>query len=352
MAHVVFVAILTALLAFVLFWGFRNLTRERWQFLAVVPLRKETGSQWSGLNLTTYGLINAAACVFGAVVLFVLLGAVAVPPPMIYALALGVLAVGIPASGSIARIVEKKAHTLTIGGASFAGLVTAPVIVALVNQVSAQVGARAMPVLPALAALSIAYSFGEGLGRLACISFGCCYGRRCSEVHPLLQALFRNRCFVFFGQTKKIAYESGLEGEPVVPIQAVTSIIYVAVGLAGLVAFLASCHLLAFVLVTTVTQVWRALSELLRSDYRGGGVVTAYQKLAILAVLFTFILVLTIPRSPTPPPVPDIWAGLVSIWDPGILLFFQALGVLMFTHMGRSRVTGSTLSFRVLRERV
>jgi hypothetical protein len=39
-----------------------------------------------------------------------------------------------------------------------------------------------MPIVPALAAVMIAYTFGEALGRLACISFGCCYGVSISKL--------------------------------------------------------------------------------------------------------------------------------------------------------------------------
>ena len=58
-------------------------------------------------------------------------------------------------------------------------------------------------VLPVCAAMAVAYGFGEGLGRLACISFGCCYGKPLSQVHPLIQKILNGRGFVFSGETKK-----------------------------------------------------------------------------------------------------------------------------------------------------
>lgn len=352
MVNALFVACLAGLLGGILAWGFRNLPREQSQFLAVIPVKKVDSEQWSGLNLTTYGLINAGASLFGVILFFILLGAVAIPVQWGFALCLSVLMVAMPASRLIARLVEKKAHTFTVGGASFAGLLTAPVAVLALNQARSTMDSGAIPMFPALAALSIAYSFGEGLGRLACISFGCCYGKPWSDVHPLFRVLTLNRGFVFAGKTKKIAYESELDGKKVVPIQAVTSVIHVMVGLMGLTAFLASSFELAFVVTVTVTQTWRALSELFRSDYRGGGQVSAYQKMAVLAVVFSISLVLLLRPAPAPALKPDVLSGMLAIWSPSALLGFQAFGLFVFYVMGRSRVTGSTIAFHVRMERI
>src|SRR5690606_41983155 len=40
---------------------FRLLPRERWQFLATVPWRKQANGQWRGRNLTLYGFFSALA---------------------------------------------------------------------------------------------------------------------------------------------------------------------------------------------------------------------------------------------------------------------------------------------------
>lgn len=352
MANLIFVLSLAALLAAVLGWGFTHLTTERWQFLAAVPVAKQDAERWAGLNLTTYGLVNACACVFGVSVFFILLGAVGVPVRSVYALVALVLLVAMPASRIIARVVEKKAYTFTVGGASFAGLLAAPAAVLAVNSIVGPEGPAAIPMLPALAALAIAYTFGEGVGRLACISFGCCYGTPWSDAPPLLKKLFRNRSFVFSGKTKKIAYEGGLDGERVIPIQAVTSVLYVGIGLVGTLAFLTASHAYSFLFVATATQGWRALSEIFRCDHRGGGRVSTYQKMALLAIPTAFALVLLVPAGPTPTAPPDILAGLAALWHPGVLLSLQTLGLAVFLHMGRSRVTGSTLAFHVHQERI
>ena len=60
-------------------------------------------------------------------------------------------------------------NTFTVGGASFVGIILAPLIVWMFNVTLD----KSIPIVPFLAAVSIAYALGEGVGRLACISFGC-----------------------------------------------------------------------------------------------------------------------------------------------------------------------------------
>jgi prolipoprotein diacylglyceryltransferase len=83
----------------------------------------------------------------------------------------------VPSSKLMARIVERKKHTSTIGGASFVGLLLAPWIIQGTQVVCLSTGAGQVSVMVVLAAVMICYTLGEGLGRLACISFGCCYGK-------------------------------------------------------------------------------------------------------------------------------------------------------------------------------
>ena len=40
---------------------FRELPRERWQFVASLPLAKNSDGSWRGLNLTFYGLFTGLA---------------------------------------------------------------------------------------------------------------------------------------------------------------------------------------------------------------------------------------------------------------------------------------------------
>ncbi len=54
-----------------------------------------------------------------------------------------------------------------------------------------------------MAVLSIGYTFGESLGRLACLSFGCCYGKPLSQCSEQIRNLFEHFNVVFTGETKK-----------------------------------------------------------------------------------------------------------------------------------------------------
>jgi hypothetical protein len=181
-------------------------------------------------------------------------------------LIVAVLMVCLPAARWVAQLVEGKQCTFTIAGAFFVGILIAPAVIHMANSLLPQASRPAVPVIPALAALMIAYAFGEGLGRLACISFGCCYGVSLRNAAPLLRRIFMKRHFVFWGQMKKISYASGMEGHEVVPIQALTSIVYIATGLAATLLFLRGNFDLVFVATMAVTQGWRSLSETLRAD--------------------------------------------------------------------------------------
>ena len=88
----------------------------------------------------------------------------------------------------------------------------------------------------------------------------------------------KNTCFVFSGKTKKIAYAHGLDGQKVIPVQALTSLIFCASGLAGVYLFLEGHYQTAFLQAVVVTQFWRFVSELLRADYRGEGKISVREK--------------------------------------------------------------------------
>jgi len=203
---------------------------------------------------------------------------------------------------------------------------------------------------PTLAAMSIAYAFGEGLGRLACISFGCCYGKPLAQSPALLQRLFRNRHFVFHGPLKKIAYAGNMAGEKVVPIQAVTALLYTAVGLMGVLLFLNNAYSPALLLTLGVTQLWRALSETLRADYRGAGKVSAYQVFAVLSVIYGAGMLVFLPVDELPQA--SLLKGFETLWHPGMVLFLIGLWLVTFLYYGRSLVTGSRLSLYICHDRI
>jgi hypothetical protein len=204
--------------------------------------------------------------------------------------------------------------------------------------------------MAAYAAIAIAYAFGEGLGRLACISFGCCYGKPLSGSTGWLRRIFRGRCFVFFGATKKIAYAGGMEGTQVIPIQAVTAVLYSACGLLATWLFLESHHCAAFLIATITTQVWRSLSETMRADYRGEGRISAYQIMGMIGAAYAVGVASILNENALG--APDLSAGLATLWHPAMILFLQGIWLVIFLHTGRSTVTGATLTFHVHEDRI
>ncbi|MBN2231368.1 MAG: prolipoprotein diacylglyceryl transferase [Deltaproteobacteria bacterium] len=346
-----FLVVLTIVTFGLCWWGFTVLPGERWQVLATVPLRRVESGGWVGLNLTWYGLLSANAYLAAVAVALVLFGSVGVSIARALALVGIVLAACVPAARAVARIVEKKAHTLTVGGAVFVGTFVLPLTIFGMNRVLSGGWREPLPVMPLLAATAIAYAFGEGYGRLACISFGCCYGKPVSRCRGLTRRLFARMHFIFHGATKKVAYEGGLDGQPVVPVQALTTVIYTGTGIAGTALFFAGRFRTAFLLVVIVTQLWRWLSEMLRADYRGGGRLSVYQIMALIGVAFNVVLAGQLPPVAATP-FPAAAAGLRLLWQPAILLSLQVLWAALFLHTGCSRVTGATLALHVHRERI
>src|SRR5262245_53173162 len=351
MSAELFLIVLAALFAALFAWAFRALPQERWQFLAVMPVGKTAAGEWRGLNLTFYGFFQATSNALAVVIVFTLLGAVGVTATAIFALIAITFALCWPASKLIARVVEKKDHTFTVCGAVFAGGLMAPWIIQSLNAAQARALGGDIPVVPALAAMSVAYAYGEGLGRLACISFGCCYGKSLDQLSPRMRRLFESFSFRFAGATKKVAYEGSLEGAPVAPIQAITAVVFVLIALAGAYLFLKSYFGASLLFATTGTQAWRFLSEKLRADHRGNTQkISVYQVMALLIALYAAAAVLLFPIGQTE--IPAIAAGLGMLWNPAVLLFCQALWLAVFLITGRSMVTGSTLSFFVRADRV
>lgn len=346
MTETFFLSALALILASLFWWAFRKLPGESWQILAAVPLHKHAGGHWSGLNLTWYGFFSASAYVLAAAVYLVLTASVGALRSGTFTVLAVMLLICAPAAKILARMIEGKSFTFTVGGAAFAGILVAPFVTRLVEAFSGW----ALPVLPVISAIVIAYAFGEGLGRLACVSFGCCYGRPLSDFSPATQRLLGYWTFTFTGKNKKIAYESGLDGQKVIPMQAFSAVVNSAAGLAGTVLFLLSQFGAAFLLVVTLTQVWRFFSEFLRADFRGHAKISAYQKMNVAAVLYAVALAALAPGAGSP--AVDLEAGLRTLWSPAMILFLQCLWAVFFLYTGRSKVTGSTLDFFVRRDRI
>ncbi|MDA8126163.1 MAG: prolipoprotein diacylglyceryl transferase [Deltaproteobacteria bacterium] len=345
-----FLVALVLCLAVLFYWGFRALPAERWQVIGCLLGDKGQDGAWQGLNLTYYGFFNATAYLFAAVLFFILMGSLSLSMTGVLAILAAILTICMPASRLIALWVEGKANTFTVGGASFAGLLAAPWVIQFINgTLGVRMGFQT-PVLSVLAAIAVAYAVGEGIGRLACISFGCCYGKPLADCHPWLRRLFRGRAFIFSGKTKKIAYAHHLDGQEVVPVQALTTLLLTGAGLWGCYGFLKGYHAATFVGLLALTQSWRVLSEFLRADYRGTGRITAYQVMALLSIAYALLLLFLFPAAGDA--LPDLATGLRALWDPGVILFFQVLWVAAFLYTGRSRVTGATVRLHVVKEQV
>jgi prolipoprotein diacylglyceryltransferase len=132
-------------------------------------LTRESGGQWQGLNLTYYGLFNAHACTLAVGMVYLLLAASSLELTAIHMVVAATLLFCVPA------------------------------------------------------AIAAAYALGEGCGRLACISFGCCYGRPLDRLPAVLRRLLTPFSVVYHGTTKKIAYAGHLDDKPVVAVQAITA---------------------------------------------------------------------------------------------------------------------------------
>jgi hypothetical protein len=334
----------------ILSWAFKYLPGEKWQIMAAVPASKEVNGEWKGFNLTYYGFFTASAYALSVAAILFLMGSLDVPWLSVLMFLIPLLAVSMPASSLMARWVEKKRHTFSVGGASFVALVIAPGVCLAAGLLSRKMLHVALPVLPALASLTIAYAIGEGFGRLACISFGCCFGKPLSKVHSMFRFLFSRVHFSFSGKNKKAAYEAGLENEPLVPIQAITSVLCLLIGLSGIYLFLEGYYRAAYLGTLTATQAWRTMSEFLRADYRGGGTVSQYQKMALLSVPYCLAVVSVLPAPSNV--VPIVQHGLSNLWNPGVILFIQILWIVAFLQLGRSEVTGAIISLHVIRDRI
>ena len=72
--------------------------------------------------------------------------------------------------------------------------------------------------------------------------------------------------------------------------------------------------------------------------------------MALLSIVYAALLPAFFPASGVR--TPDLAAGILALWNPGILLSFEILWVVAFLHTGMSRVTGATVRLHVVKERV
>ena len=350
MTETLFLALSGTLFALAIGLGWRLLPHDRFQVLASLPLRPVGANRWQGCNLTWYGALLASAVVMGLLFVLTLAASGGVPAAPMLAVLLGLLVLCVPASRLVARVVEKKRHTFTIGGAFFCGLLAALPLILLVNGACARLGRPTLEPWVLLAALAVGGVLGEGLGRLACISFGCCYGRPLDECGHLTRALLAPIGFVFSASTRKAVYEGGLAGVRLVPVQGLSAVVLTATALFGCHLFLQGRFRTAFLCCVLVSQAWRVVAERLRADFRGVAIVSAYERMAVVAIVCAVGFGLLLPVQPAGPVA--IGRGLALLSDPVVLMGLQLLWWLLFVLFGRSTVTGVSLAFAVRRERI
>lgn len=331
--------------------GRNKLPRERWQFFASIPVSKDTEGSWQAVNITWYGLILSTATLFAVVVYLIMLGAVGVPVEAALSLMALLLLICVPAASLVARLVERKPATLTIGGAAFVGGIAAPFLILLLNRFTAPFFGAELPLGQTLAACAVAFLFGEGLGRLACLSYGCCYGKPVAAYRGILRKIFDWSAVVYEGENKKIAYAAGLNGQKIVPIQLITMLASSFAGVVTLILYVEGRTVTAYLAATAFAGFWRIFSEFFRNDYRGGGKISTYQLMSVFSVIFALGVSLLLRNGNQSLPV-DLLRGLLSLWSPGILVILLLTWVVLLCFTGISTTTYSRVSFHVNRDNI
>lgn len=347
MSNYLVLSLLAGLTALFYGWSFRHLPSDRWQVLATIPRRQDAQGDWQGLNLTWYGFFTASAYVIAVATFLVLIATIPAHIGAAATLVALTLVLCVPASRWVSRIIDRKPYGFTVAGAYTLGAVVMPLLAGAINLAAAE---ELILLAPTLAAGAIALVIGEGIGRLACISFGCCYGIPLAECPNAVSRLFLHRGFRFIGDTKKASYESGLSGVLLVPIQAMTAVVLTVTAFAATALFLNGLYRAAFVSAVVVSQLWRFASEWLRADDRGSGRITAYQWMALGFVVYGALGALIVADRPAP--TVSLYEAASKLWNPLGLLALQALWALVFLYTGCSRTTAASLRLHVCRDRV
>jgi hypothetical protein len=157
--------------------------------------------------------------------------------------------------------------------------------------------------------------------------------------------LFAHFPLVFHGNTKKVSYASGMANQPLVPVQTITAVVFTFSGLIGLSCFLTRHFRLAALIPALATWGWRALSEMLRADHRGHSKISVYQVMALIAMGYLVVMIAALPGGG---PMPNVALGLSQLTSSAAIVSLQALWIFLFLFYGRSRVTGSEVSFHVV----
>lgn len=349
-SNIVFILLLSTLLIFFMQLVFRIFPKEKYQFIAAIPKKKE-GSLWKSINYTFYGFITATSIVFALSIFYVLMLLQNYEIFMIAFVVFPVMIIAFLSVKFLTTLIEGKKHVFSVGAALFVSFISAPFIVYVVNKFPGTYFNSKIDFIYFMAAASVAFLFGEGTGRMACVSFGCCYGKPVKNLSSFWQWLFKNVNFVFEGKTKKISYTSGYDGIEVVPVQAITSVFCSAAGVAGLAMILNGYVQQAFLFSSVFVFFWRFISEFLRADYRGGTKISAYQIFSIIAIVYICLITffgsqyfqMSFPKY-------NIVDAFEKFWTANTLLLFQFIWIFSFVFFGRSTVTESTIEFSIKKD--
>jgi hypothetical protein len=352
-AEIIFLTALAVLSSFGILFAGPRLASAQLQFMAAVPVRKISSHTWSGLNLSYYGFFTATSATFMFLMFFLMI--FYVNGRFLQALLFmgPLLALSYPASVILASLIDQKKFALSVGAANFVCFLLAPFLLWALDATLGRQEGYSFPVLPYLAALSITYCFGEGVGGLACVSFGCCYGKPVPGLRGIGKKLFTVLYLQYTGETKKALFAGKLDGQKVVPIQLITSLVYVTCGLAGLLLFFTRYFRTAFVVCIAVVQIWRIFSETVRADYRGSARFTAYQKMAAGMVVYSLLLAAAsyffhdrIPLFHTEKvSCRELLPSLKMLWSVSVIVTLEIVWLVIFRGIGWSNITGSEIRF-------
>jgi hypothetical protein len=145
-------------------------------------------------------------------------------------------------------------------------------------------------------------------------------------------------------------YEGNLSGQQLVPIQAITAVLYTATALIGCFLILHSLYQEALILSIVVSQGWRIVSEVLRADFRGFTKISAYQKMGLVAIFYIAAVVFFLPQGHTAAPL--LADGFSYIWNPGVILGLQIMWLVFFIVFGKSTITISEVTINLRQERI
>jgi len=342
-----FITTLSLLVFFLVYIGIRYFPSERFQFLATIPYKPLSEGKWFSLNITFYGLFNAIAYTIGSMVVAVLLLSVGVTFFEIALIMVIIFLICIPASKIIAYIIEKNKTGFTVGGAVFIGVLVSPLAIYLGLFLSSNKSNFTLLFLPIISAMAIGYIFGEGVGRIGCLSFGCCYGKSVDELKSRILKKFFSRFYtIYTGRLKKAQYASNLCNKKTVPVQSIGIILYNFTGLIGVYLFLKGNFYGALIVTVFVSQIYRFFSEFLRDDYRGEGKISPYQKMALLNVIVVLIYSVIFKNNGYSPLI-DLNYALQKIFEIKTIIFFILIFAITFIYTGVSTATYSIVTFRL-----